>query len=984
VWFNVLAQPDQVDLLRLRDSGGASLGYVYLETTGQLGYHNDALGTNTLSSLTPTPGWHALELHFMVDPSPGATGTVQVWLDNVMVTDLSSTAVDVGAAQVSAFQIGGVQSGLSYDVVFDDAAFGTSRLGPVGDAAAPSAPANVTAAAVSPFVAQLGWDASTDDVGVAGYDVFRDGAVVATLGPVVSWTDTTTLAGTTHQYAVRARDLSGNLSALSATVSVTQPPAASPVFADGFETGDLSLWTTSAGLTVQGTDVRSGSAAADAITTAGATYAKKTLPGTYSDAYARTAFLVKSQTSQVTLLRLRDTPTGNGGYLYLTAGGKLAFRSDALTAGTVSIVSPSPGWHALELHLDVNGTASRVETWLDGVLVPDLTFNTIDLGTAPIGVLQVGDTAASAGLTWDVVFDDAAFGASRLGPTGDVSAPSTPANLTATATSAFSVQIGWDASTDNTGVTAYQLLRDGAPLVTLAGTQTSYTDTAVLAGSTHTYAVRAWDAANNISPGTAPVSVTTPAAAAPLFADGFEHGDLTSWTSTANLSVTTTSARTGAYTAEGVMSAGNTYAKKTLPSTYADAYARTGFLVKSSSTAVNLLRLRDASGASIGYVYLQTSGKLALHNDTTATNTLSAVAPGGGWHLVELHVFVSGTGSVIEVWLDGVRVSDLSGPVTLGSSPVGVLQIGETATQTWDALFDDVAFGTSRLGMAADSTPPSVPANVTAIAPTSFAVQVGWDPSTDNTGVTGYDVLRDGTVIASVGGTTTSYTDVAVAAGSTHTYAVTARDLVGNTSAVGTPVPVTLPAAAAADFADGFDSGNLSLWNSSGGLAPTTTDVRTGTYAMEGNTTTGNTFAKKTLGTTYTDVHMRLGYKLKSQASQVNLLRVRDSAGTSLAYLYLDTSGRLNVHSDATNTNLTSTFVPGPGWHALEWHVILNGGASTVEVWVDGVSVAALTSTSVTLGAGPVGVLQIGETQTGRTYDVVFDDVAVSSSRIGI
>jgi hypothetical protein len=297
--------------------------------------------------------------------------------------------------------------------------------------------------------------------------------------------------------------------------------------------------------------------------------------------------------------------------------------------------------------------------------------------------------------------------------------------------------------------------------------------------------------------------------------------------------------------------------------------------------------------------------------------------------------------------------------------------------------FDDVAFGTSRLGVAADSTAPTVPGNVTATAPTPFAVQVGWDASTDDTAVTGYDLLRDSTVIARLG-TVTSYTDVAVVPGSTHTYVVAARDMVGNTSGLGTPAPVTLPAATAPDFADGFEAGNLSLWNSSGGLLANATDARSGTGSVEGNTTTGNTFAKKTLATTYTDVYMRVGYEVKSQVSQLNLVRIRDAAGTSLGYLYLDTSGRLNMHTDATNSNLTSTAVPGPGWHALEWHVTLNGAASSVQVWVDGVSVPALTSTSVTFGAGPVGIFQIGETQTGRTYDVLFDDVAVGTGRIGL
>jgi hypothetical protein len=50
--------------------------------------------------------------------------------------------------------------------------------------------------------------------------------------------------------------------------------------------------------------------------------------------------------------------------------------------------------------------------WLDGVLVPDLSSTAIDVGSSPIGVLQIGDTATGS---WDIVFDDAAFSNSRIG-----------------------------------------------------------------------------------------------------------------------------------------------------------------------------------------------------------------------------------------------------------------------------------------------------------------------------------------------------------------------------------------------------------------------------------------------------------------------------------------------------------------------------------------------------------------------------------------
>lgn len=413
VWFDVIAQPGQVNLLRFRNAAGNSLGYAYIETTGQLGFHDDATGTNMLSSVVPTPGWHALELHLGVGSAPGVLGTAEIWLDNALVPDLSSTSVDVGSTPVGIMQIGEVQTGQTYDVAFDDVAFGTSRLGPVADTTPPTVPSGVTAAATSAFSVQVGWTASTDDVSVAGYAVLRDGAVLGSVSAsTTSFTDMSALASTSYQYTVRARDVSGNVSAASTGASVSTPAAPTPVFSDGFESGDLRGWTTSTGLTVQSTTVRSGGYAAEATATTAPANARKTLPGgSYPDAYARVAFQVKSQSSQAILLRLRDS-AGIGGYVYLTSGGKLGFRSDALTAGTTSSLSPGSGWHVVELHLSLNGASSTVEVWLDGVLVPSLS-RTFDLGSAgAVTSMQVGDTAA---VTYDLLLDDAAFSISRLG-----------------------------------------------------------------------------------------------------------------------------------------------------------------------------------------------------------------------------------------------------------------------------------------------------------------------------------------------------------------------------------------------------------------------------------------------------------------------------------------------------------------------------------------------------------------------------------------
>jgi iron/zinc purple acid phosphatase-like protein C/fibronectin type III domain protein/calcineurin-like phosphoesterase family protein len=203
-----------------------------------------------------------------------------------------------------------------------------------------------------------------------------------------------------------------------------------------------------------------------------------------------------------------------------------------------------------------------------------------------------------------------------------------------------------------------------------------------------------------------------------------------------------------------------------------------------------------------------------------------------------------------------------------------------------------------------------------------------------------------------------------------------------------TPIPMATPTYTPTPtlrvpvFRDGFESGNLSAWTSSAGLTVQTTLVHSGTYAAQGNTTNGNTYAKKTLSTNYTDGYGRVYFNLVSYSSQVNLLRYRTSADVSIAYLFVNTSGKLGLRNDVNATTLTSTTSVGSGWHALEFHVLINGASSTTEVWLDGIRINDLSITT-NLGTGLIGRLQIGEVMSGRIYDVLFDDVIFDTQQIG-
>lgn len=89
-----------------------------------------------------------------------------------------------------------------------------------GDTEPPTAPAGLTVTATTNNSVSLSWSASTDNVAVTGYDVYRNG-VLAGSATTRTFTDQGLAAATAYSYAVAARDAGGNTSALSTTVSAT-------------------------------------------------------------------------------------------------------------------------------------------------------------------------------------------------------------------------------------------------------------------------------------------------------------------------------------------------------------------------------------------------------------------------------------------------------------------------------------------------------------------------------------------------------------------------------------------------------------------------------------------------------------------------------------------------------------------------------------------------------------------------------------------
>ncbi len=95
------------------------------------------------------------------------------------------------------------------------------------DTTLPTVPQGVSANATSPTSVDVSWQASQDNVGVAGYDVYRNGTLVITLpGSATAWTDNSAQPPTPYSYTVDAYDAAGNHSAQSQPGTTTTPPRA--------------------------------------------------------------------------------------------------------------------------------------------------------------------------------------------------------------------------------------------------------------------------------------------------------------------------------------------------------------------------------------------------------------------------------------------------------------------------------------------------------------------------------------------------------------------------------------------------------------------------------------------------------------------------------------------------------------------------------------------------------------------------------------
>src|SRR5213595_2663344 len=327
------------------------------------------------------------------------------------------------------------------------------------------------------------------------------------------------------------------------------------------------------------------------------------------------------------------------------------------------------------------------------------------------------------------------------GPPPDTTPPSVPTGLTASAVSSSQINLSWTASSDNVGVSGYRVYRNGTQIATTGAT--SFANTGLQPSTTYTYTVAAYDAAGNLSAQSSPASATTPAppdTTPPSVPTGLTASAVSS--SQINLSWTASSDNVG-------VSGYRVYRNGTqIATTSATSFPNTG--LSPSTTYSYTVAAFDAAG-NLSAQSSPASATTPAAPDTTPPSvptglTASAVSSSQinlSWAASSDNVGVSG----YRVYRNGTQIATTSSTFftnNTGLSPSTTYTYAVAAFDAAGNLSAQSGTASATTPAAPDTTPPSVPTGLTASAVSSSQINLSWAASSDNVGVSGYRVYRNG------------------------------------------------------------------------------------------------------------------------------------------------------------------------------------------------------------------------------------------------
>ncbi len=604
--------------------------------------------------------------------------------------------------------------------------------------------------------------------------------------------------------------------------------------------------------------------------------------------------------------------------------------------------------------------------------------------------------------------------------TADVSTPAPPTATDATS-STTGVTVTWSGATDDRAVTRYQVLRNGALLATV-GTVGSYVDKTIVPNSSYVYTVRAKDLAGNVSADGPAATVTTGDIVA-LLDDGFDGTPGAPWS--ADWSNQVVGGSTTLATVDP-LNPGDTGGQlyDSGPSTVAQAKL-IGVQPRVDSEVLMSYRWRTTTPSGYLNIYTRGSGgwqsgnrpanayavmlssssrtatvRKVVNNTVTtlaSVNNTQVVGTGKQW----VRVQTVGSSFRFRTWTDGSAepttwngsYTDTS--VTAPGQLYLTLESGSTVGPARAIVLERMLMTNG--GVFPDTTAPTAPTGLTVGTVTGSSVALSWTASTDNRGVTGYRVFRDGTLVGSP--TSTSFTDTGLTAATSYVYTVKAVDAAANVSAASAPVTATTSPAPTNLFEDAFTGLDGAAWASQW----TTTAASGGSVTLSGNagklafTDTANAYARA-LGSGMTataDGELKLSYSWPSTAAKGYLgiyLRgsgawtgsSRPTNGYGIELNSSSTTVSIMKVANGTTTALSSvssnTVTTTKHWLRLR----VKGSTIQYKIWLDGAVeptawTATVTDTSVTTAGKPYLGLYRSSTNVGAK-SVLIDDLTVTAA----
>ncbi len=447
-----------------------------------------------------------------------------------------SPAIDRGAITGMAY-VGTAPDLGAYEFGSTGSGGGGSTPPPTTDTTAPSVPSGLTGTAVSSTQINLSWTASTDNVGVVGYQVYQNGAQVGTASGT-TYTRTGLSASTTYSFTVVAYDASGNVSGQSAAASVTTQAAAPPPPSGGASCPSLTplnvagAWSDGGvAWAINGTYGTPADVTPTASTSLLRLYENSTALGPAHTLHAEIRSTGQGRYSHYSAsdgsgesIRFaasdNSDPRSNGrayAYCVASAGGSGGGGTTTPPADTAAPSVPSGlsatatsqtqinlAWSASTDNVGVVGyRVYRGGSQVATTTTPAYSNTGLTAGTSYSFTVAAYDAAGNVSSQ-----SGAASATTQAAP--DTAAPSVPGGVSATVVSQTQVNLAWTAATDNVSVSGYRVYQSGTQIGT--SPTPSYSVTGLTAGTSYSFTVAAYDAAGNVSSQSGAASATTQAA----------------------------------------------------------------------------------------------------------------------------------------------------------------------------------------------------------------------------------------------------------------------------------------------------------------------------------------------------------------------------------------------------------------------------------------------------------------------------------------